>query len=240
MFPPAWASFSFRGDPAGGDEAVAARVSALATPGNVIVVGAARPGLLVALARHRAHVTCVDPSRGRLAAAKRILTEAGLEERTTLFAADPRDLDVPGGGQLGVVTSLVFRAVANEEGRSQMLTCLAKALAGGGRLCLDVEGLPDPVPDEGRRERLLLAEGNGRWSWSRGPGNEVVTVHCESATDPESHLELSSVPLAGVVEEVRRAGFDVETACDAETGTVLDDSTQRLWLVARSGRASRP
>ena len=78
MLPPDLAAFSFHVDPAGTDDALAARAVAACAAWRVVVLGAARWGLVVALARRGGHVVAVDPSRLSLRAARDAVEHAGV------------------------------------------------------------------------------------------------------------------------------------------------------------------
>lgn len=238
MFPWDLARFSFHEDAAGTADAVAARVSTCSRRGPVLVVGAGRPRLLVTLARMGISVIGVDSSRATLTRAREELEREGLLERATLFTADPRDMSVPGGAEAAIVPSLTWRAVVAREGRDQMLACIAKSLCGGGRLCLDLERLP-PLPKDGGAVRIRKDQGGAVWSWRQGPHPAVVEVVRDHPPQPPEILELSAQSPEEAVDEVRAAGFRVETLCDPDTGTALVAASQRLWLVGVSDRSAR-
>ncbi len=231
--PPDFAAFSFRGDVAGTDAALAARTLAVAAGGRIGVIGAARWALLVALARDGAHVVALDPSRHALRVAADAAEMAGVAERLTLFAADPREFVFPGGVAAALVPAFAWRVLVAPESRAEMLHSIRRSLLPGGALCIDVDRLPRATPAE--TERTLLRHGPGRqeWWWRLDPARQLVTVSCEAPGAGPFDVELADVTPEGTVAEVRAAGFRVEASLDASTGGVATQESERLWIVAR-------
>lgn len=220
MLPPPFAAFAFLHDTAGRDDALARRLVAAAGGGPALVLGAGRPDLLTHAARGGIDVIGVDASRATLARARGALTAAGVADRVTLFAADARDVEVPGGCRVALVPALVWRVLPTAMERQAMLRCLSRAVEPGGSVCLDLDRIPDHPP-----------RGAG---WSRGAVPGRISVR---AVEPGAHaeLELADVSPEAALAELREAGLAVTSAVDAATGTPWSAQGTRLFAVSRPG-----
>ncbi|MCE9638309.1 MAG: class I SAM-dependent methyltransferase [Planctomycetes bacterium] len=240
MLPPDFSAFGFTYDAAGADAALAARtVRACRQHGATdIAVGSAhRWGLLVALASQGLAVTAYDPSRAVLATAKRGLASAGLESQVTLFANDPRDVEIPGGIGAALITSSLWRLLLHDEGQRSALRSLRTALRGPALLLLDVDRVPRlPV-----KASKLLRRGPGRQTWRiRRVGGDVpaVFVSCEAPGVATVEVAMSAGQPEDAARTIVAAGFDVlsfTAAATAVTATVRQAGPRsaRVWIVAR-------
>lgn len=259
MLPPDLAAFSFTLDPAGSDAALADRtraacaapdVSAPDAPApdapapdapHVAVFGAQRWGLLRELARAGLRVTAFDASRTALGVVRRALDTAAPDARIALFAADPRDLDLPGGADALLVPSSPWRTILHREGRAAALASFRRALRPGGRLLLDVDRPPLGPGAEAPAERTHLRAGPGgqAWWWRRGPVPGSATVGCDAPRAAAPSIDVALLGPDDVLDEVRRAGFVVLSCTDAATGAALGPASHRAWIVA-GALAARP
>lgn len=213
MLPPDFAAFSFDAPPGTSDAALAEAVSGVAGDGaRVCVAGAGRWSLLVALAARGLCVVAFDPSRIALRTARDGVEHAGVADRVTLFAADPRDVVVPGGVDVALVTSFSWRVLLTREAQEQMLECLARAVAPGGALLLDVDRLPQGTTAETERTFLRKGPGGQTWTWRRDPARAIVNVACESPRAGPIEVDLSDVTPEASAELARAAGFEVSTS----------------------------
>jgi hypothetical protein len=210
VLPPDFAAFTFQAGAAGGDEALADAAVAAAGPSRIVVVGAARWSLLVALARRGARVIAFDPSRATLGVARDGVRIAGVADAVTLFAADPRDFQVPEGADGALVTSFAWRVLLTEEAQVQTLGCLRRAIAPGGALCLDVDRLPPSGTRETERTFLRDGPGGQRWWWRRDPARSLVRVTCEAPRTGAIDVDVSDVSPEASAALLARCGFDVE------------------------------
>jgi len=225
MLPPDFAAFSFHLDPDGSDDVLADRAVAAAGAGRVAVCGAGRWSLLLALARRSAHVVAFDPSRLALRTARDAAEHADVADRIEFFAADPRDVVIPGGVDGALVTSFAWRVLLTREAQSQALECLRHALADGGALCLDVDRLPPATTAETERTPLRHGPGGQTWWWRRDPARSLVTVGCDAPRVGPVEVALSDATPESTAALLRASGFDVEG--DAAAGAA------RAFLVAR-------
>ena len=209
VLPPDFAAFSFHLDADGGDEALVERMLA-ATPGRrIAVAGAGRWSLLLALARRGADVVAFDPSRLTLGTARDAAENAGLMERVTFFAADPRDFVIPEGVDGALVTSFSWRVLLTREAQAQMLECLRRAIAPGGALCLDVDRLPPGTTAETERTLLRHGPGGQTWWWRRDPARALVTITCDAPRTGPIEVAVSDTTPEASAELMRAAGFHV-------------------------------
>ncbi len=214
MLPPDFAAFSFHLDPAGTDDALAERTVAAAGPGRIAVMGAGRWSLIVSLARRGANVVVFDPSRLTLGTARDAVENAGLVERVTFFAADPRDFVVPEGVDGALVPSFSWRVLLTREAQEQALECFRRAIRAGGSLCLDVDRLPVATPAETERTVLRRGPGGQTWSWRLDPARSLVTVSCEAPRTGPIEVAISDVSPEASAELVRAAGYSVAPGTD--------------------------
>jgi len=219
MFPPPLAHFSFHDDSAGRCASLAARFSSVTAEYPVLLLGADRTELVRTLARLTDALIVVDPSRASLRAARTACAADDGADRITYLAADPRDLDVPGGCRAVLIPSLAWRALVSPLEREEMLRCLRRSLEPGGYLCVDLERIP------------LLDEGNGR---ARRTPEQDVELSIDDGSGLTLPLTLTGQTVEAALDEVRAAGFEIQTARSAATGAPLGDSTKRLWAVARA------
>lgn len=239
MLPPDFAAFGFVLDRTGTDEAVASRAAAAfgrRRRREIAVVGARRWGLLAALVRRRLDVTGIDASRAVLGTARRGLEESGLGGRVTLFAGDPRDIEIPGGTDAALLTSAMWRLLLHEEAQTAALRSLARALRDGGTLLLDL----DRVPRLPRTSWRRLRDGPGRQEWDAQRHGDHVRVRCRSLAVPEIVVDLAATQPEGAAALVRRAGYEDVVVTDAEDGGPLRRASARMWLVARAPRRADP
>jgi hypothetical protein len=230
MLPPDFAAFSFHSDADGMDDALADRtakaVDAAPGVGRVAVCGAGRWSLLLALARRGARVVAFDPSRLVLRTARDAAEHAGLADKIEFFAADPRDVVIPGGVDGALVTSFAWRVLLTREAQTQTLECLRHAVEAGGALCLDVDRLPPATTAETEKTLLRRGPGGQTWWWRRDPARSLVTVGCEAPRVGPVEVALSDATPESSAAMLRAAGFDVEG--DAAPGAA------RAFLVART------
>jgi hypothetical protein len=227
MLPPDFAAFSFHLDADGSDEALAGRTVASMTDGagRVAVCGAGRWSLLLALARRGARVVAFDPSRLVLRTARDAAEHAGLADRIEFFAADPRDVVVPGGVDAALVTSFAWRVLLTREAQEQTVQCLRHAIEPGGALCLDVDRLPPTTTAETDKTLLRHGPGGQTWWWRRDPTRALVTVSCDAPRVGSVEVALSDATPESSASLLRASGFDVED--DAAAGAA------RAFLVGR-------
>ncbi len=218
MLPPVLATAVLVDPLQGSDAALAARVGGGTAPdARVLVLGAGRPGLLSAIAAEGRRVVGIDTSRTVLRRARGALGEAtpGIE----LLISDPRELDVPGAVDAVLVPSLPWRAVVLPRDRIMILSEFASALAGDGRLFLDLEELaPGAAP--------LPARGV-RWDWIDGD----LVATCEDAGSASGHdarVTLATFDMANAVDELRAAGFSTIDATRVAGGR----DGGRHWIAA--------
>jgi hypothetical protein len=226
MLPPDFAAFSFHVDPDGTDDALVSRTVAAVGAGRVAVCGAGRWSLLLALARRGARVVAFDPSRLALKTARDAASHAGVAERIEFFAADPRDVVIPGGVDGALVTSFAWRVMLTREAQSQMLECLSRAVAPGGALCLDVDRLPPSTTAETERTTLRGGPGGQTWWWRRDPARSLVAVGCDAPRVPPVEVALSDATPEDAAALLREAGFIVERD--------PDPAAVRAFLVGRN------
>ncbi len=225
MLPPDFAAFSFSLDADGTDDALAARAYAAVGAGRVAVCGAGRWSLLHALARRGARVVAFDPSRLVLRTARDAAENAGLGDQIEFFAADPRDVVIPGGVDGALVTSFAWRVLLTREAQTQTAECLRHAVASGGALCLDVDRLPPSTTAETERTLLRAGPGGQTWWWRRDPARSLVTVGCDAPRVGPIEVAMSDATPEAAAALLRGLGFDVEDA--AKPGAA------RAFLVAR-------
>lgn len=225
VLPPDFAAFSFHLDPSGTDESLAARTLDACGKGRIAVAGAGRWSLLLALARRGADLVAFDPSRMTLRTARDAAENAGLASRIEFFAADPRDVVVPGGVAGALVTSFGWRVLLTAEAQSQMLECLFHSMAPGGALCLDVDRLPPTTPAETERTPLRNGPGGLVWWWRRDPAQGLVTVGCDAPRAGPVEVVLSDITPEASADLLRAAGFLV--------GDELPPGAPRAFLVGR-------
>ena len=238
MLPPDFAAFGFVLDAAGADAAVSQRTQAtVAAHGGrrVVVIGAQRWGLVAALARTPLAVTAVDPSRGVLANTRQALEDAGLGGRVTLFATDPRDVEIPEGADAVLVTSALWRMLLHVEAQRAALRSIARALRGPSLLLLDLDRAP-PLADGAPTH---LRDGPGRQRWTAERTGDIVRVRCASPGVAEIALDLSAMSPEATIDETRAAGFETVAATDAADGGPFRSDSVRMWLVARNDRSAR-
>ncbi len=237
MLPPELADFAFRRDDAGSDTALAARVRASTGGKRVCLLGAGRIGLLRALTEMGLGVVVVDSARSVLL---RVRAELGDEaDSYTLLAQDPRELEIPGGVDAVLVTSVVWRAVILPEDRVHVARAIAKNLDQDGVLCMDVERVPEaPI---GQPETLREEEGR-RITWCR-PSREwdLISIRSSPLDDPELSvpLDLAGASPERCMGELHRAGLVVHQMTNAVDGSDVDPTTERLWVVARRSPLAR-
>jgi SAM-dependent methyltransferase len=222
MLPLPFADFAFVHDAAGGDAALAARVVRSAHLGVTIVLGAGRPALLEHLVRSGASVVGVDASRSTLRRARSALTDAGVLASVTLFAADARDVEVPGGCDAALIPALLWRALPTSVERQAMLRCLARTVAPDGRVCLDLDRIPGTPPPGAR--------------WAR-VARQRICVRAD-ADGAEVELHVADVSPESALVELEQAGLSVVSAVDATTGAPWSVAGTRLFAVARPAGAT--
>jgi len=225
MLPPDFAAFSFHLDPGGSDEALADRTVAVTGVSRIAVMGAGRWSLLVALARRGAHVVAFDPSRVTLRTARDAAEIAGVADRVTLFAADPRDFVIPDGVDGALVPSFPWRVLLTREAQQQSLECFRRAIAPGGALCVDVDRLPPASPAQTERTLLRRGPGGLSWWWWRDPARSIVTVACDSPNVGTIEVALADSTPESSADLVRGAGFGVAAPAAP--------SAERAFLVGR-------
>lgn len=221
VLPPRLAALRFVDPGPGTDDALAARTAATVPGARVLLLGASRPGLVRALRAADLDVVVVDSSRTAL---RRAQGELG-DGTALLLAADPRELEIPGGVNAALVTSAVWRAVLLDVDRRHVLRSIEGELRPGGRLLLDLERLP-PAPDDW--EPLAADE---ETEWRREPAHDAIQVR---AADDEV-LFAAFAPEAAV-QEACDEGFERETLTDARTGADADAGTGSVWACLRSTR----
>jgi len=210
MLPPDFAAFSFHLDEGGGDDALATKTTAVVGAGRVAVCGAGRWSLLLALARRGAHVVAFDPSRLVLRTARDAAEHAGLAARIEFFAADPRDVHIPGGVDGALVPSFAWRVLLMREAQEQALECLHRAIVPGGALCLDVDRLPPGTTAETERTLLRAGPGGQTWWWRRDPARSIVTIGCDAPRVGPVEVALSDATPEASAALMRAAGFVVD------------------------------
>jgi hypothetical protein len=215
MLPPDFAAFSFHVDADGTDDALVARTvasigGASIGAGRVAVCGAGRWSLLLALARRGARVVAFDPSRLVLRPARDAADHADLADKIEFFAADPRDVVIPGGVDAALVTSFAWRVLLTREAQAQMLECLHHAVAPGGAVCLDVDRLPQSTTAETERSPLRRGPGGQTWWWRRDPARALVTVECDAPRVGPVEVALSDATPEASAALLSAAGFVVE------------------------------
>jgi SAM-dependent methyltransferase len=226
MLPPDFAAFTFRTDPDGSDDALAARAVAACGASRIAVMGAGRWHLLVALAKRGARVVAFDPSRLTLKTARDAAEIANVGDRVTFFAADPRDVFIPEGVDGALVTSFAWRVLLTKEAQQQALECLRRAIVPGGSLCLDVDRLPPTSVAETERTLLRHGPGGQTWWWRRDPARSLVTVSCDAPKTGTIEVALSDATPEATADIVRAAGFDVDPPAAS--------ATERAFLVAKA------
>jgi SAM-dependent methyltransferase len=237
VLPPDLAAFTFSLDRAGTDDAIAARTALALPSGRVVVAGAQRRGLLTTLAGRGLDVVAFDPVRGVLPAARAAAERAGVADRLTLFAADPRDFDVPGGCDAALLPSSVWRLLTHADGRTSSLACFRRALRPGGALLVDCDVLPGDAPDS--PAPLRDGPGHQRWTWARAGFPGTVRITCDAPGVAPISIDLHDLSPAATADAVRAAGFSVATIETVESATNAADrrdltpESRRAWIVAR-------
>lgn len=227
MLPPDLAAFTFAFDEGGSDSALARRTLADAPPGPLVVAACRRRGLVAALAASR-RVTVVEPARQSLTEMRAGLELTGGAGNVEMYAADLRDLDVPGGAAAVLLPAAAWRVLAHRTSRASMLGSVRRALRPGGRLLVDADRAPaaprGPAP---------LRTGPGRQSWTLGPGpaDGTVRVTCESPGTAARSLDLAADTPESFAAEIAAAGFVLLRAEDAN-GRPAAPSSPRTWIVA--------
>ncbi len=233
MFPPELADFSFHPDSGRGDDVLAARVAELAGTDPVLVFGVCRPGLIAGIVRCGTPVVGVDSSRDALRRARDAFRQDGIYGEVTLFAADPRDIAAPGLASIAVLASLTWRGIVYPVDREHTLHCLANAVGHGGRICLDLEAVPDAASSDDTGGPIRFDDGRV-FTWRTDPHQaDVVALRCEPPGRRPLEVDLSSSSIDSLVQQVLDAGFGIEARCDAETGGDPTAATRRQWIVAR-------
>ena len=236
MLPPDLAAFTFSLDRAGTDPAIAARAASTIGKGRILVVGAQRWGLLTALAERGVYVTAFDAARSALSAARATVDRAGLGDRVTLYAADARDFDVPGGCDAAVVPSSAWRPLTHAASRAAMLACLRRALGERGTLFMDVDCVPAEVP----QADTALRDGPGRqsWTWRRGSANSTLIVTCAADGVAPRSIEVHDLSPEATAGELTAARFDVVSVTNASNRAPYSAASRRAWIVARPSVAA--
>jgi SAM-dependent methyltransferase len=228
---PDLAAFSFSLDPEGADSALARRVGAAASAHGarrVAVVGAERWALLAGLATGGLEVVAFDASREVLAVARDGLRTAGVADRVTLYAGDPRDAEVPDGADAALVTSGTWRVLLFGAAHESLLRSLRRALRGPALLLLDLDRVPPLPPGVATH----LRDGPGRQRWTARHDGSSVRVVCAAPGVSDAPLDVAATQPEEAVAAVRAARFDVVVAEDAAGGP-LHAASRRMWLVAQ-------
>ena len=168
MLPPELAGLCFVDTSSGSDAALAERAAAAVPGGRWMLLGASRPGLIRALAAAGLDVVVVDSSRTAL---RRTRAALGDDSGALLLAADPRELEIPGGVDAMLVPSAVWHAVLLSPDRRHVLRGMSKELRAGGLLLLELERLPEPPASE-----EPVPSGFGGVLWRRSASEGFVEV----------------------------------------------------------------
>jgi SAM-dependent methyltransferase len=219
VLPPRLAALSFVDTASGSDTALAERTAGAAPGTRVMLLGASRPGLTRALVAAGLEVVVVDSSRTALRRARDELEGVG---DVLLLAADPRELEIPGGVDAVLVPSAPWRAVLLDTDRRHVLRAIAGELRPDGLLLLDLERLP-AAPTEW----APLPSGGDGVTWRRDRHAGAVTVR---AGDDE--VTFAGFAPETAVAEALDEGFDA--AGDVETV-----STDVVWARLRTTRGRR-
>lgn len=223
MLPPRLAALRFADAALGSDDALAARTAATVPGARVLLFGASRPGLTDALLGAGLDVVVVDSSRTALRRARDTMRDPG---RVLLLAADPRELEVPGGVDAVLVPSAVWRAVILSPDRRHVLRGISHELRPGGLLLLDLERVPAPppapLPLPGAPEGVL---------WR---GDELGAV----VEDAGLHVTFATFSPEEAVAEALDEGFADPDLRDAGTGDPAGSATAVVWARLRTVRGS--
>jgi hypothetical protein len=149
---------------------------------------------------------------------------AGLEENVTLFAADPRDVHIPGGADAAVVPAFSWRVLLAPDAQAQALQCLVRALVPGGVLCIEADRLP-PEPPRGARRALRDGPGGQKWWWRREEGKPYVVLGCDAPRKETIEVVLSGISPEETAAAMRAQGLDVAAP---------DPAAPRVLLVGRT------
>jgi hypothetical protein len=154
-----------------------------------------------------------DPSRVALGRARDAARVAGVESRVTLFAADPRDVEIPGGADAALVPAFSWRALLFRHAQTQAIQCLARVLPGGGALCVEVDRLP-PDPPGGVRADIRRGPGGQGWWWRRDADGEFLTLGCDAPRAETIEVALSAISPEETADLLRARGLRVDAEPD--------------------------
>lgn len=227
VLPPRLASLNFADDVLGSDPAVAARLARFAPGSRALVLGSSRPLLLSALVEHGLDVVALDSSRTAL---RRTRDALGTDSPVLLLADDPRDMTVPGGVDVALLTSATWRAVFLSDDRLHILRSLLGALRLGGRLVVEIEELPDSFP-----EHPTPVPSAEDCTWWRAPADPPGTMRVQAADDEVLFATFST---AEAVTEIVESGYVdvVQSAPPSEIGSAA--APAHAWLTAHPRQGS--
>jgi len=236
----------------GSDDALAARIASTenASGTRILVLGGSRPTLLTDLAERGFEVIALDSSRTALRRTQATLAEESGDTPITLLADDPREMTIPGGVDLALITSAVWRAVLLPTDRRHVLRSIARSLREGGRLFIEVERLPEILPSEptpitvsstvsstasSAASSIPSSPDDAMW-WHdpRDPEGTLrvqVGTHALGGTGDDAVL-FSAFPLAAALDEIRDSGFGTPVAHELQRSTAADAETGYAWVVA--------
>jgi SAM-dependent methyltransferase len=227
VLPPRLASLTFADDMLGSDPTVAERLALLAPGLRALILGGSRPLLLSALVEHGLDVVALDSSRTAL---RRTRDALGSDSPVLLLADDPREMTIPGGVDVALLTSATWRAVFLSDDRQHILRSLLGALRPGGRLLVEIEELPDSLPEQ--PEPIPSASD---CSWWRVPADPEGTMRVRAAGDEVLFATFST---AEAIAEIVEAGYGDVVQSTPEVDSGSDAARAHLWLTARTARGS--
>lgn len=226
MLPPELASLCFVDSDLGSDAALAERAHAALPEGRVMLLGAARPGLVRALAGARLDLVVVDSSRTAL---RRLRDELSGDPTALLLAADPRELEIPGGVDAMLVSSALWRAVLLDTDRRHVLRGMSKELRENGLLLLELERLPRATASW---SPLRSTEPGAEWRSTDANASVAVRRGGEDARFATFSPETA-------IQEALDEGFAAVTALSTRTSEPADADSDLVWATLRTTRGIR-
>ncbi len=228
----------------GSDDALAARIASTENRRGtrILVLGGSRPALLTGLAERGFEVIALDSSRTALRRTQATLAEESGDTPITLLADDPREMTIPSGVDLALITSAVWRAVLLPTDRRHVLRSIARSLREGGRLFIEVERLPEILPSEPTPITVSSTASSAAsspddamwWHDPRDPEGTLrvqVGTHALGGTGDDAVL-FAAFPLAAALDEIRGSGFGTPVAHELQRNGTVDAETGYAWVVA--------
>ena len=191
-----------------------------------MLLGASRPGLVRALAAAQLDVVVIDSSRTAL---RRLRDELHDGPTALLLAADPRELEIPGGVDVILVPSALWRAVLLDTDRRHVLRGMSKELRPDGLLLLELERLPAAPASW-----AAVPSAAAGLEWCRSDGSEAVVVRGGG-----DEVAFATFSPETAIQEALDEGFSAVATLETRTGATARPDSDLVWATLRTTRGSR-